>query len=158
MMDGRVGVIREALDNSGFTDTGIISYSVKYASALYGPFRDALDSAPKAGDKKTYQMDPANRRDAIREASLDIDEAADVIMVKPATFYLDIISQIREFSPVPIAAYCVSGEYAMVKAAAKMGWLDEMNIFLEQHLAIKRSGADMIFTYAALDMAKKLQG
>lgn len=158
MMDGRVGVIRTALDDCGFTDTGILAYSAKYASAFYGPFRDALDSAPKSGDKKTYQMDPANRREAILEVQLDIEEGADIVMVKPALAYLDVIAEVRSVAEVPLAAYQVSGEYAMMKAAAAQGWLDEAAIFRETLTAIKRAGADMILTYAAPVVARELNG
>lgn len=149
MMDGRVAAIRAALDEENFTGVSILSYTAKYASALYGPFRGALDSAPKDGDKKTYQMDPGNAREAIREALLDEAEGADMLMVKPAGMYLDVISRIRETSPLPIAAYQVSGEYLMLKSAAAGGWLDEKSIALESLTAIKRAGADMILTYFA---------
>lgn len=153
MMDGRVGYLREALDNEGFTDVSIMSYSVKYASAFYGPFRDALDSAPKAGDKKTYQMNPANRREAIIEAELDINEGADMLMVKPALCYLDVISMLKETYPVPITAYNVSGECAMVYAAAQNGWLNFEATMSEMLLSIRRAGADGILTYFAKDFA-----
>lgn len=156
MMDGRVGVIRKALDAAGFTDTGILAYSAKYASAFYGPFRDALDSAPRSGDKKTYQMDPANSREALREVQLDIEEGADIVMVKPALAYLDVIARVKASVKVPVAAYNVSGEYAMLKAAAKAGWLDENAALMEMLLAIRRSGADIILTYAAVQAAKLL--
>jgi len=156
MMDGRVGAIRGALDSNGFGETGILSYSAKYASAFYGPFRDALDSAPREGDKKTYQMDPANAREAIREVQLDIDEGADMVMVKPALAYLDIITLIASEFDLPVAAYQVSGEYAMLRAAGKHGWLDYEAAMLESLLGIKRAGADMILTYAAQDVAGKL--
>lgn len=156
MMDGRVGFIRRALDEAGFEKTGIISYAAKYASAFYGPFREALDSAPRAGDKKTYQMDFANRREALREALLDVEEGADILMIKPALSYLDVISAIRERTNVPIAAYQVSGEYAMIKAAAERGWIDEEKAMLEATMSIKRAGADMILTYFALQLAKVL--
>ncbi len=149
MMDGRVAAIREALDGEGFTHVSILSYTAKYASAFYGPFRGALDSAPKEGDKKTYQMDPANSREAIRETLLDEAEGADMLMVKPAGLYLDIIAKVRETTTLPIAAYQVSGEYLMLKSAAAGGWLDERGIVLESLLAIKRAGADMILTYYA---------
>jgi porphobilinogen synthase len=149
MMDGRVGAIREALDAEGFTHVSILSYTAKYASAYYGPFRGALDSAPKDGDKKTYQMDPSNSREAVREALLDEAEGADMIMVKPAGLYLDIISKVRETSTLPVAAYQVSGEYLMLKSASAGGWLDEKAIVLESLTAIKRAGADMILTYFA---------
>jgi porphobilinogen synthase len=158
MMDGRVGVIRRALDSAGFSDVGILAYSVKYASSFYGPFREALDSNPRSGDKKTYQMDPANRREAIREVLLDVHEGADIVMVKPAGAYLDIISLVRSRLSLPVAAYQVSGEYAMIKAAAANGWLDGERAMEESLLAIKRAGADMIFTYFAIEMARKLVG
>jgi porphobilinogen synthase len=153
MMDGRVGAIRRALDAAGYLDVGILAYTAKYASAYYGPFRDALESAPKFGDKKTYQMDGANSREALREASLDIIEGADIIMVKPALAYLDIIRRLRDSSHLPVAAYNVSGEYAMIKAAAKQGWIDEKSLILETLISMKRAGADLILTYFALDVA-----
>lgn len=153
MMDGRVGFIRAALDENGFEDTGILSYAVKYASAFYGPFRDALDSAPKEGDKKTYQMDPANSREAIREALLDEKEGADMVLVKPALPYLDIITRVKTAVKIPVAAYQVSGEYAMIKAGAAQGWLDEKSAALECLTGIKRAGADIIFSYFAKDAA-----
>lgn len=149
MMDGRVAAIREALDNEDFTDVSILSYTAKYASAFYGPFRGALDSAPKEGDKKTYQMDPANTREALRETLLDEAEGADILMVKPAGLYLDVIYRVRETSSLPVAAYQVSGEYLMLKSAAAGDWLDERAIVMESLLAIKRAGADMILTYFA---------
>jgi porphobilinogen synthase len=149
MMDGRVGAIRRKLDASGFYHTGIISYTAKYASAYYGPFRDALESAPRFGDKKTYQMNPANRREALREARLDEDEGADILMVKPALCYLDIIHELRQHTTLPIAAYNVSGEYAMLKAAAANGWIDYQRAMPEMLLSIKRAGADIILTYFA---------
>jgi porphobilinogen synthase len=149
MMDGRVGALRSALDEAGFQDVSIMSYTAKYASACYGPFRGALDSAPKAGDKKTYQMDPANTREALREARLDEAEGADILMVKPASLYLDIIHQLRQTTPLPLAAYQVSGEYLMIKSACAAGWLDERKIVLESLTAIHRAGADMILTYFA---------
>ena len=158
MMDGRVGYIRDALDDAAFTDVGILAYSAKYASAFYGPFREALDSAPKHGDKKTYQMDPANRREAIREVMLDLDEGADMVMVKPALPYLDVVAAVRAESSVPVAAYQVSGEYAMIKAAAERGWLDESTAMLETVTAIKRAGADVILTYFALAVARAAGG
>jgi len=154
MMDGRVGFIRDALDRSNFSDVSIMSYSVKYASAFYGPFRDALDSAPKSGDKKTYQMNPANKREAILEAQLDIQEGADMIMVKPALCYLDVISKLREEVNIPITAYNVSGECAMVYAASKNGWLNYEATMSEMLLSIRRAGADGILTYFAKDFAK----
>lgn len=153
MMDGRVGYIRDVLDQNGFTEVGIMSYTAKYASACYGPFRDALDSAPKAGDKKTYQMNPANRREAIREALLDEAEGADYLMIKPALPYLDIISDLKEASTLPIVAYQVSGEYAMIKAAAANGWLDEDAMVKETLMSIKRAGADATITYFAKYLA-----
>ncbi|MGQ9687633.1 MAG: porphobilinogen synthase [Desulfobaccales bacterium] len=156
MMDGRVGAIREALDDRGFEMVGILSYAVKYASAFYGPFREAAKSAPKYGDRRGYQMDPANAREALREATLDVEEGADIIMVKPALPYLDIISQVAGEFDVPIAAYQVSGEYSMIKAAAAKGWLDEQAVMLESLTAIKRAGADMILTYFAKDAARIL--
>jgi porphobilinogen synthase len=159
MMDGRIGAIRAALDGAGATGTAILSYTAKYASGFYGPFREALDSAPVEApnvpkDKKTYQMDPANAREATVEAMLDEDEGADILMVKPALPYLDVISRLREVSELPIAAYHVSGEYAMVKAAGEKGWLDERTCMTEALVAIARAGADVIFTYAALDYAR----
>lgn len=154
MMDGRVAYLRRALDEAGFHGVGILSYAVKYASSFYGPFREALDSAPKAGDKKTYQMDPANRREAIREALLDCAEGADMVMVKPALAYLDVIAAVRAKVHVPVAAYQVSGEYAMIKAAEKMGWIDGARARDEALLSIKRAGADMILTYFALEAAR----
>lgn len=157
MMDGRVGAIRLFLDEAGFQNVGILAYSAKYASAFYDPFRDALDSAPKAGDKKTYQMDPMNAREALREARLDIEEGADILMVKPALAYLDIIQKIRENSDIPVAAYNVSGEYAMIKAAVKNGWLVEKKTVLEILGSIRRAGADMIFTYHTPEVLRWLQ-
>ena len=157
MMDGRVAAIRAALDDEDFTDISILSYTAKYASALYGPFRGALDSAPKDGDKKTYQMDPSNSREAVRETLLDEDEGADMLMVKPAGFYLDIISKVRETTTLPVAAYQVSGEYLMLKSAAAGGWLDERAVVLESLTAIKRAGADMILTYFAKSAASWLR-
>lgn len=156
MMDGRILAIREALEQSGFTKTGIMSYSAKYASCFYGPFRDALDSAPGFGDKKTYQMDYANRREAIKETLMDVEEGADIVMVKPAMAYLDIIREVKDAVDVPVSAYHVSGEYAMIKAAAKMGWLNEEKAILESLTGIKRAGADLIATYFAKDAAKLL--
>jgi porphobilinogen synthase len=156
MMDGRVGAIREALDAEGFTDVSILSYTAKYASAFYGPFRGALDSAPKEGDKQTYQMDPGNLREAVREALLDEAEGADMLMVKPAGIYLDVIAKVRETSTLPLAAYQVSGEYLMIKSAAAAGWLDERAAVLESLTAIKRAGASMILTYFARQAAEWL--
>ena len=154
MMDGRVAYIRDALDDEGFTKTSIMSYTAKYASAFYGPFRDALDSAPKSGDKLTYQMDYANSREAIRETHMDEFEGADILMVKPGLSYLDIIAKMREHTTLPIAAYNVSGEYAMVKAAAEKGWIDGEKIMLEMLMSFKRAGSDMILTYFAKEAAK----
>ena len=157
MMDGRVGEIRDALDEQGFVNVGIMSYTAKYASAFYGPFREALDSAPKSGDKKTYQMDYANRKEALREAELDEEEGADYLMVKPALCYLDVIRDLSNYSSLPIAAYNVSGEYAMLKAAAQNGWLDHDAVMMESLLAFKRAGADGVLTYFAIDVAKRLK-
>ncbi|MFS8821321.1 porphobilinogen synthase [Synechococcus sp. W60.2] len=157
MMDGRVGAIREALDEQGYTDVAILAYSAKYASAFYGPFRDALGSAPKWGDKKTYQMDPANAREALREVELDEAEGADIVMVKPALAYLDIIYRVKEATDLPVAAYNVSGEYAMIKAAEQKGWIDGKKVMMESLLAMKRAGADMILTYFAKEAALLLQ-
>lgn len=154
MMDGRIGYLRESLDDAGFSNVGIMAYTAKYASAFYGPFRDALESAPKFGDKKTYQMNPANRREALIELELDESEGADFLMVKPALAYLDIISLLRENSNLPIAAYNVSGEYAMVKAAAQQGWIDGEKAMLECLLSIKRAGAQVILTYFAKEFAQ----
>ncbi|HEX5037780.1 MAG TPA: porphobilinogen synthase [bacterium] len=156
MMDGRVGAIRKGLDESGFVETSILSYAVKYASAFYGPFRDAAESAPKFGDRKTYQMDPANVREALREAKLDEKEGADILMVKPALAYLDVIAKVREATNLPVAAYNVSGEYAMIKAAGAKGWIDEKAVMMETLLAIRRAGADLIVTYFAKEAAKVL--
>ncbi len=157
MMDGRIGHIRHALDDAGFTGRGILSYAVKYASAFYGPFRDAAESAPQFGDRTGYQMDPANALEAIKEAELDIEEGADMIMVKPALPYLDIIARVRDVSLLPLAAYNVSGEYAMVKAATSKGWLDGERAMMEMLLGIKRAGADLILTYFAKEAAGKLR-
>lgn len=157
MMDGRVGAIRRALDAEGWINVGILAYSAKYASAYYGPFRDALDSAPKFGDKKTYQMDAANAREALKEVELDIAEGADIVMVKPALAYLDVICRIKQQTNLPVAAYNVSGEYAMVKAAAQQGWIDERTVMLETLTSMKRAGADMILTYFAKEAALALQ-
>lgn len=156
MMDGRILSIREALEDEGFVDTGIMSYSAKYASAFYGPFRDALDSAPGFGDKKTYQMDYANRFEAIKETEMDIDEGADIVMVKPGLCYLDIVREIKNEVDVPVAVYQVSGEYAMVKAAAEKGWLDHDAVMMEQLTAIKRAGANIIASYFAKDAVRVL--
>ncbi len=156
MMDGRVASIREILDSNGLEDIPVISYAAKYASAFYGPFREAAESTPSFGDRKSYQMDPANRREALREVALDIDEGADIVMVKPAMSYMDIISDVKESFGVPVAAYNVSGEYSMVKAAASLGWIDEMKIVLELLTSMKRAGADLIFTYHAIDAVKEM--
>lgn len=156
MMDGRIGAIRQGLDANGFENVGILAYSAKYASAYYGPFRDALGSAPKSGDKKTYQMDPANSREAIKEVYLDIAEGADIVMVKPALAYLDIIAKVKDATNVPVAAYNVSGEYAMIKAAAQLGWIDEKKVMLETLLSMKRAGADIILSYHAKAVAQIL--
>src|SRR6266542_2838981 len=156
MMDGRIGAIREAFEESGFNKMGIMAYSAKYASCFYGPFRDALDSAPGFGDKKTYQMNYANRIEAIKETLMDVEEGADIVMVKPALAYLDIIREVKNAVNVPVSAYNISGEYAMIKAAAKMGWLDEDKAILETLTAIKRAGTDLIATYFAKDAVKML--
>ncbi len=156
MMDGRVAAIRTVLDQEGYQDIGILAYAVKYASAFYGPFRDAADSAPQFGDRTGYQMDPANVREALKEAELDMEEGADMIMVKPAMPYLDIISRVREISLLPLAAYNVSGEYAMVKAADERGWIDGERVMMEMLISIKRAGADLILTYFAKEAAKRL--
>ena len=157
MMDGRVAAIREALDAAGFINVSIMSYAVKYASGYYGPFRDAADSAPQFGDRRAYQMDPANAQEALKEVDLDVAEGADIIMVKPALAYLDVVRQVRDHIHHPVAVYNVSGEYAMVKAAAKNGWIDEKRIVLETLTSMKRAGADIIITYHAIDAAKWLQ-
>lgn len=157
MMDGRVGAIRVALDIAGFHDVSIMSYTAKYASAFYGPFRDALDSAPKFGDKKTYQMNPANRREALREAYLDQEEGADILMVKPALAYLDIISDLKQNTDLPISAYNVSGEYSMLKASAEKGWIDYNRGMMEMLTSIKRAGADITLTYFAKDAAQLIK-
>ena len=158
MMDGRVAAIRQALDDKGFINTSIMSYAVKYASGYYGPFRDAADSAPQFGDRRAYQMDPANSREAMKEVELDLAEGADIIMVKPALAYLDVVRQVRDSINRPVAVYNVSGEYAMVKAAAANGWIDEKRIVLETLTSMKRAGADIIVTYHAIDAAKWLKG
>ena len=157
MMDGRVGAIREGLDGAGFENTAIMSYAVKYASGFYGPFREAADSAPQCGDRRGYQMDPANAREALREAALDLEEGADFLMVKPALAYLDVVRTVADEFPVPLAAYNVSGEFAMVKAAAARGWIDERRVVMELLTSIKRAGADLILTYHALDAAAWLK-
>ncbi len=156
MMDGRVEAIRLALDEEGFDEIAIMSYAVKYASAFYGPFREAAESTPQFGDRRSYQMDPANRREALKEVALDIEEGADIVMVKPALAYLDIISDVRDSFDVPVAAYNVSGEYSLVKAAGKLGWIDEERAMMEILTAIKRAGADLILTYFAKDAARIL--
>jgi porphobilinogen synthase len=156
MMDGRVGAIRQALDSEGFTNTPIMAYSAKYASGFYGPFREAAGSTPKFGDRRSYQMDPPNAREALREIALDIEEGADIVMVKPAMAYLDVIARAREAFDVPLAAYQVSGEYAMIEAAARAGWIERERIILETTTAIKRAGADILITYYALELANML--
>jgi porphobilinogen synthase len=156
MMDGRVAVIRDVLDENGFDDISIMSYAAKYASAFYAPFREAAESTPHFGDRRSYQMDPANRREAIKEVALDIEEGADIVMVKPAMSYLDIVSDISDTFDVPVAAYNVSGEYSLVKAAAKLGWIDEKRLMMEILTSIKRAGADLILTYFAVDAVKAL--
>jgi porphobilinogen synthase len=158
MMDGRVHAIRQRLDAEGFSHIPIMSYAAKYASSFYGPFREAADSAPQFGDRRSYQMDPANSHEAMREIRLDIEEGADIIMVKPALPYLDIIYRVKQTFDLPVAAYNVSGEYAMIKAAAQQGWIDGERVMLEALLSIKRAGADMILTYFAKDMARLLAG
>ncbi|HAH07479.1 MAG TPA: porphobilinogen synthase [Elusimicrobia bacterium] len=157
MADGQVGAIREALDKGGFSHTPILAYAAKYASAFYGPFREAAESPPKFGDRSTYQMDPANAREALREVALDVEEGADMVMVKPALPYLDVVRAVRERFSLPVAAYNVSGEYAMVKAAAQKGWIDERRVVLEALTSIKRAGADFILTYHAMDAARWLE-
>lgn len=157
MMDGRIGAMRAALDAEGFAHLPIMSYAAKFSSAFYGPFRDAADSAPSFGDRRAYQMDPANGREALREIELDIAEGADIVMVKPALPYLDVIKEATQRFPVPMAAYQVSGEYAMIKAAARLGWIDEERIMMESLLSIKRAGAKMILTYFAADAARLLR-
>jgi porphobilinogen synthase len=157
MMDGRIAAIRQALDDNGFQNTAIMSYAVKYASGFYGPFRDAADSAPQFGDRRQYQMDPANAREALKEVALDLEEGADIIMIKPAMAYLDIVRQVRDRIDRPVAVYNVSGEYAMVKAAAQNGWIDEKRIVMETLTSMKRAGADIIITYHAIDAARWLR-
>ena len=157
MMDGRIGEMRKALDEAGFVNTGIMAYSAKYASAFYGPFRDALDSAPGFGDKKTYQMDPANIDEALREVELDINEGADIVMVKPGLPYLDVVRAVKQNFNIPVSVYNVSGEYAMIKAAAEKGWLNEEEVMMESLLAFKRAGADLIATYFAKEAAKLIK-
>lgn len=158
MLDGFVYAIREGLDEAGYEDIPIMSYAVKYASSFYGPFRDAAHSTPQFGDRRTYQMDPANRREALREAQADVEQGADILMVKPAMAYMDIIREVKDNFPYPVAAYNVSGEYSMVKAAAEKGWIDEQKIVLELLTGLKRAGADMILTYHAKDVARWLGG
>lgn len=158
MMDGRIGYIRQVLDQNGYTECGILAYTAKYASSFYGPFRDALDSAPKHGDKKTYQMNPANIKEALRELALDIEEGADIVMVKPGLPYLDVIKALSEKSSVPVAAYNVSGEYAMLKAAAEKGWLEYRSAVMESLLGMKRAGADVILSYHSEEVARWLGG
>jgi porphobilinogen synthase len=158
MMDGRIGAIRRALDGRGLTEVGIMAYSAKFASGFYGPFREAAESAPQFGDRRTYQMDPANGREALHEIDLDVEEGADIVMVKPALAYLDIIRQARDSFPLPIAAYKVSGEYSMVKAAAERGWIDGPRVTNEILTSIKRAGADLIITYHALEFAEAYRG
>ena len=157
MMDGRVMAIREALDNNGFNHIPLMSYAVKYASGYYGPFREAAESTPQFGDRRSYQMDPANRLEAIREAQMDIEEGADIVMVKPGLPYLDIIRELRNYTNLPVAAYNVSGEYSMIKAAGKMGWIDEERVIMETMLSFKRAGADLILTYHAKEVAGLLK-
>jgi porphobilinogen synthase len=156
MMDGRIGAIRKALEENNFTKTGIMAYSAKYASCFYGPFRDALDSAPGFGDKKTYQMDYSNRIEAVKEAIMDVEEGADIVMVKPALSYMDVIREVKDAVDVPVSCYNISGEYAMIKAAAKMGWIDENKAILETLTSMKRAGADLIATYFARDVVRLL--
>jgi porphobilinogen synthase len=158
MMDGRIGAIRSALDNKGMTDVGVMAYSAKFASGFYGPFREAAESTPQFGDRRTYQMDPANGREALSEIALDVEEGADIVMVKPALSYLDIIRGARDNFPLPIAAYNVSGEYSMVKAAAERGWIDGTRVMNEILTSIKRAGADLIITYHAVEFAKDYRG
>jgi len=158
MMDGQVGAIRVALDEAGYEHVAVMSYAVKYASALYGPFRDAADSAPAFGDRRAYQMDPANAREALREAELDYAEGADILMVKPAGAYLDVVRAVRDRFDLPLAAYQVSGEYSMIKAAAERGWIDERRVMLETLTGIRRAGADIIITYYAVEAAKAVNG
>jgi porphobilinogen synthase len=157
MMDGRVGAIREALDEAGYQETPIMAYSAKYASAFYGPFREAADSAPQFGDRRSYQMDPANAQEALREVALDVDEGADIVMVKPALPYLDVIARVKQDFGLPVAAYSVSGEYAMIRAAGQLGWLDEERAMMEALTGIRRAGADLIITYFAKDAARLIE-
>jgi porphobilinogen synthase len=157
MMDGRVGAIRAFLDDKGYHQIPIMAYASKYASSFYGPFREAVQSTPQFGDRRSYQMDPANAREALREVQLDIEEGADIVMVKPALPYLDVIARVRQITDLPLAAYNVSGEYAMIKAAGRLGWLDEERAMLEALTSIKRAGADIIITYFAKDAARLLE-
>jgi porphobilinogen synthase len=157
MMDGRVAAIREALDEAGYPEAPIMAYSAKYASAFYGPFRDAVASAPQFGDRRSYQMDPANGTEAMREVALDIDEGADIVMVKPALAYLDVIARVKADFGLPVAAYSVSGEYAMIRAAGRLGWLDEAQVMMEVLTSIRRAGADIVITYFAKDVARRLE-
>ena len=157
MMDGRVGAIREALDEAGYQETPIMAYSAKYASAFYGPFREAADSTPQFGDRRSYQMDPANALEAMREVALDVDEGADIVMVKPALPYLDVIARVKGEFGLPVAAYSVSGEYAMIRAAGQLGWLDEERAMVEALTGIRRAGADIIITYFAKDLARLIE-
>jgi porphobilinogen synthase len=156
MMDGRIGAIRRALDDRGFTHTGVMSYAAKYCSGFYGPFREAADSTPQFGDRRSHQMDPANVEEALREVAIDIEEGADIVMVKPAVPYLDVLTKVKERFGYPTAAYHVSGEYAMIKAAAERGWIDETRVMMETLTSIRRAGADMIITYYARDAARLL--
>ena len=157
MMDGRVAAIREALDDSGYPETPIMAYSAKYASAFYGPFREAADSAPQFGDRRSYQMDPANAMEALREVALDVDEGADIVMVKPALPYLDVVARVKQDFGLPVAAYSVSGEYAMIRAAGQLGWIDEERAMMEALTGIRRAGADLIITYFAKDAARLIE-
>jgi porphobilinogen synthase len=157
MMDGRVAAIREVLDEASYTETPIMAYSAKYASAFYGPFQEAAQSAPQFGDRRSYQMDPGNAVEALREVGLDVDEGADIVMIKPALPYLDVIARVRQEFGLPLAAYSVSGEYAMIKAAARLGWLDEERVMMEALLSIRRAGADLIITYFAKEAARLLE-
>jgi porphobilinogen synthase len=157
MMDGRVAAIREALDEGGYQETPIMAYSAKYASAFYGPFREAADSAPQFGDRRSYQMDPANALEALREVALDVDEGADIVMVKPALPYLDVVARVKADFGLPVAAYSVSGEYAMIRAAGQLGWLDEERAMMEALTGIRRAGADLIITYFAKEAARLIE-
>jgi porphobilinogen synthase len=157
MMDGRVGAIREALDESGYHETPIMAYSAKYASAFYGPFREAAQSAPQFGDRRAYQMDPGNAMEAMREVALDVDEGADIVMVKPALPYLDVLARVKGEFGIPVAAYSVSGEYAMIRAAGQLGWIDEERVMMEALTSIRRAGADIVITYFARDAARVIE-